>query len=457
MGAVRRSRGIFCAAALLLASAIAALPATAFGGEEGQPKWAGQVPRQAKERDAWESLVGALVREDMPFGAMAAATRMLVFLQDVDSKELAFRTIIGVMDRGYPFNSRPLFVVGDLDLRTNTSFSNSYNLNKGLINLDLGMTRWAEDYFHRIGRPDFAKYLFYQAIEAYSRRDFGKAQELLGKILRQSASPDQASLAAKAARTMARIHYEKGEYKEALAVYDEFLLRLNPLTSSDWLEAAWCLFNLGEHSKALGYLYNLESPLVEDHLMLEKYVLRALIYRELCATTETEQLVNSFNRDFGDVVRGIKTGAPLRSFRALRLLEIPENQDYLRAIRTRLALEGELRRLTVLPSRLRDLATYLYSSEIDALGQTALMAEEEALRASAEKLVLLAENLRFLRFDVAREKYNPERVFAAQELVPAKSRPDDAYEVILSWPQRNDFWRDERMNYRGEIKKKCGE
>jgi hypothetical protein len=147
----------------------------------------------------------------------------------------------------------------------------------------------------------------------------------------------------------------------------------------------------------------------------------------------------------------------LRSFRALRLLEIPENQDYLRAIRTRLALEGELRRLTVLPSRLRDLATYLYSSEIDALGQTALMAEEEALRASAEKLVLLAENLRFLRFDVAREKYNPERVFAAQELVPAKSRPDDAYEVILSWPQRNDFWRDERMNYRGEIKKKCGE
>ena len=419
------------------------------------PSWQGTIPDVAQDPKKWHSLVEYMTEKDMPYGQIAAAYRMLTFFPDLPTKELAYKTIIGLIDRGYPFSTRSFFITGDIEPAPGNSFANSYNLYKGLISKDKGMDKWAEHYFTNVDKEHFPKYLFYTALDAYLKKDLDGAVKSLQKILAMDLGMDQEELVRKVARTLARIYYEMGKYDKSFDVYGSFLLKLNPVTPSDWLEAAWNLYYLKRYNEALGFLYNLESRNLGE-ASLEKYVIRALIYQGLCDTARMDSLLKSFDHDFGKPIFAIKSGEALSRLPELKNIFYQGNVEFHEATATLAELQKEIPLAEAMPAELQELGKYLYSSETTMLKRKVNSYTEQALTNVASYLINTSESLRFLKFDVSRQQFNPDSVFKESEPV-AESRVENTVEagMEIHWVQLGDYWRDERSEYKGILKDKC--
>jgi tetratricopeptide (TPR) repeat protein len=419
-------------------------------------KWQAAIPPVAADTETWQKLIPALMEKKMYYGALASGRNILNFFQDLPSKELSYKTIIQLIDLGYPGSTRPFFVPGDIEPSASTEFGRSYFFYKARADVDKKMNRWAQSQFEKVDKDNFPKYIFFQAITSYNAGKLDEAIVWLKKGLTLTGGIDNLSLATKEARTLARIYYEKEEFDKALDIYQTFLLQMNPVEPSDWLEAAWVLYRLKKYPEALGYTYNYESQSTGPDTVLEQYILRALIYREYCTVKTIGALSQSFEKKFGKILDAIKLGEPLQPYPEIVKIEIPETLDYRLSIRTIEELTYEKTKINTLPKKLRPLADYVYSAELRMLARRKQSLENEALQALAKHLIILSESLRFLRFDVYREKFNPDTVFAEEkppETLLVDSSDDKTFR--LHWRQWGDYWRDERMNYRGNIKSRC--
>jgi tetratricopeptide (TPR) repeat protein len=420
-------------------------------------RWQAAPPAFMKNGAQWQSILDHLLAKDLNYGAMATASRMLIFLPDLTSKEAAYRAIIKIIDRGYPFSAQQNFLSGDIQPQDDYDFANSYNLYKAILNRRQGSERWAENYFTHIDKEGFPKYLFYLALEAYSQKNYIEAETQLKKILTKDAGdPIHLSFIAKVTRTLARVYFDQEKYDLSLEIYTTFLLKLNPMTPTDWIEAAWNLYHLKRYPEALGMVYNLESQANDGTVDLEKYTIRALAYRELCAGDQADALIRSFENDFHSVITGIKRGQPLTSYSVLSKIRVNQSEIYrqIRATLSQLRLEGL--RVNDLPKDDRALANSIYATEIRAQLRRAQIYQDKALEGAASALTLLSEQLKFLKYDVAREKYNPDAIFKAPtsaSAAPLIERFDDKY--VLHWLQFGDFWRDERNSFKGSLVSQC--
>lgn len=429
-----------------------------IGGSAGD--WQAQVPAFAQKTEEWSALTDKLVEHNMPYGAMAASYRMLMFFNDLALKEQAYRTIIQIVDLGYQFPTRNFFTTGDIEPKPdsergpNYDFANSYYLYKAQAALDKGVKKWADSYLTSVDTENFIKYTFYQAIEAYRKKDLVTAEKLLQQILAKKPQPRYRSLIKKSARTLARMYFEQEQYARSYDIYRNFLLRLNPLEPGDWMEASWNLYYLKRHDEALGMLFNLESLVASGELIdLEKYVLRALIYQEVCATEYMERLLSTFEKEFGAAILGIKTGKVLSQIPELQRIYVPENQSFYQMTTTLTNLEEEQSRLGHLPGRMRDLAQYLYASEISVLQKRLPAYAEEASQRAADRLIGFAESLRFIKFDVAKSRLGGDEGDTEAEAVAKQKKEEDDF--IIHWEQQGDFWRDERLHYHAVLENKC--
>ncbi len=417
--------------------------------------WRSVVPHDVNDSRLWQQLVPKLMKHHMYYGALAAASDMINFFDDLPTKRLAYKTIVQLIDLGYPFSTRAYFVPGDIEPAKKSEFSQSYFLYKGIVNLNDGMKKWADYYFNKINKKNFPKYLFFQALQEYAGGHLKKAKASINKMLKLIKGPGNFDLAKKAARTLARIDYQQKKYKESAEIYETFLLKTNPISPEDWLEAAWSLYRLKKYNKALGLLYNLESKAAGRNIYLEKYILRALIYRKMCSYKATHALIKKFNREYGKTIFGIKIGEPLSRFVVLNRIVNANEIKYEQEIKSIRELKKEFRSVSKLPRRLRPVAKYVYVTAFHMYLRTENLYRTQALETAAQRLVILGESLKFLQFDVMRSQYNPNTVFKEKPVKNPVLLETNKNNFIIHWPQWGDYWRDERLSYKGTLKNKC--
>jgi len=421
-------------------------------------KWEGTIPALANKPERWHSLIDDLYKEGHYFGVLAASFRMIHFFDDLKSKEKAFQYLVALIDIGYPHSLMDIFFVGDLDQTDRNKFIQSYNFYKGVTNKIKKMEKWSADFFERIDKENFKKYLFYQAIKKYNEKDLIGSLDILDKILRSELSPNDYTFAKKVVRTKARIHFERKEYEKSLSYYDEFLLKVNPLTPSDWLEKSWNLYYLKKYDELMGSLYNLESNSAQGYPSFEKYILRAQVYLENCRVQNISLLTQSFNKEFKQSVEGIIRGKRLSRLKQLQVVARTTHPQYKKVLDSVINLNNERKKIGDLKSRNRELARYLYQTELKILKVYTKFYKEEALDKAAEELTMLSESLKFLGYSTAREKYNPLTVF-----IPREKEQESLVDVIdyhnkgfvFKWKQLGDYWRDEREKYYGAMSSKC--
>jgi hypothetical protein len=215
---------------------------------------------------------------------------------------------------------------------------------------------------------------------------------------------------------------------------------------------------LKDYSGSLGMLYNLESHAASREVSLEKYTLRSLIYRENCAVQNAQAMIGSFDKDFGVALEGLKQGESPQKYPILSHVETGKGSNSLQLIAAIDALHGESLQIQErMPEALRPLAKYLYESEDKMLQMELKGASEIASDAAAELLVTTSEQLKFMKYDVARQKFNPDEVFTQTSAHPMDSvvptKLEDGFKV--KWPQQGDFWRNERLSFQGRITSQC--
>jgi hypothetical protein len=205
-------------------------------------------------------------------------------------------------------------------------------------------------------------------------------------------------------------------------------------------------------------LYNMESRSAGSTISLEKYIIRALTFRQLCDVAGSEALVQTFQSDFGKAIQGIKRGEPLSKFPQLTNLELAPNQVFRQTAQILRELGTEKEKVKSLPVDQQAIANYLYNSEINILQRTHRVQLEKAMDHAASELIMMSERLRFLRFDVAREKFNPDVVFRpVEEDVRPVIQDLGGNGYTIRWLQLGDFWRDERLSYVGVAPNRCNE
>lgn len=422
-------------------------------------KWKSEIPTMAADPQKWMKLIQELEKSNRPYAMLSAGMRMMLLFTDVASQKFAFETIIKGIDLGYPNSLLHLFIIGNLELDGIDELSQNYNFYKAIVNKMRGMEKWASDYFEKLDAEKFNKYLFYQSITLYGEKKYKESLDVLDKILKSTLTPKDFSFVKKVVRQIARIHFETKEYEKSLVYYNDFLLRTNPINPADWIEKSWNLFYLKRYEDALGTLYNMESEAAKQHNNFERFIIRASIYLNLCATDNVKKLVENFESEYKSSIDGIINGKQLSTLKEIEPIARFSNPRYKEMLDSLNYMTQERENMEDdVSDDLIGVANYLFDTEIKVLRQLSLFYRENAINKAAHDLTMLNESLKFLQFGTEREKYNPAIVFKPRDdaddiLIDQIDLADRGF--LFQWMQQGQFWRDERNKYKGSIKNQC--
>ena len=350
-------------------------------------------------------------------------------------------------------------IFGSLDLGfLPESVSDYANYQQGLVDLRVGNERWANTHFVKLeeggveaSRAKFA--LLVTRLKNSKEVD----QQTIDDFLELSKDDKLTQEARNEARlAVARLRYEKKDYEGALKAYDMVQLpSLDPGRATLYLEEAWTRYNLGQLRATIGLLTTLDAPSFRDEFLPDKYILRALVYRDLCQYLPAKRAAKELTRRFSDSLEAIRERDDLtQDFRLRRAANSHGSTKRAAKFLDSLNLEGEQlgrhaggfgERLYKHLQKVYDLA----HAEAERLYQQRL---RDAVREEADKLVRADEQVRLMEYEVGLKLY--ERVKRGAKLaLPEKEIPLTSAQIAFKFT--GEYWNDELRSYRVSIPSRC--
>lgn len=88
--------------------------------------------------------------------------------------------------------------------------------------------------------------------------------------------------------TLARFHFELGQYKDAIKAYDR-VNREHPMWFDSLTEKGWTQIRLQQYPEAIGNMYTLHSPFFKSIFKPETYVIRTIGYLNMCQFPDADK------------------------------------------------------------------------------------------------------------------------------------------------------------------------
>jgi hypothetical protein len=205
----------------------------------------------------------------------------------------------------------------------------------------------------------------------------------------------------------------------------------------------------------MGILTTLDAPSFRDEFLPDKYLLRALIYRDLCHYLPAKRAAKELTRKFADSLDTIREREDLtKDQRLLRAASSHGSTKRARKFVESLELEGEQlgRFAGTFGERMFSYMTRLY----DLSRAEALRIYDERLhnsvRAEADRLLRAAEQVRLMEYEVGLKLY--ERVKKGSRLVTLVEEPSLQSEQV-AFKFKDEYWNDELRDYRFSLKSRC--
>jgi len=350
-------------------------------------------------------------------------------------------------------------IFGSLDLGfLPDSVSDYANYQQGLVDLRVGNERWARTHFVKLddegveaSRAKFA--LLVTRLRNAKQVD----DQMIADFLELSKDQKLTQEARNEARlAVARLRYEKKDYEGALKAYDMVQLpSLDPGRATLYLEEAWTRYNLGQLRATIGLLTTLDAPSFRDEFLPDKYILRALVYRDLCQYLPAKRAAKELTRRFSDSLEAIRERDDLtQDFRLRRAANSHGSTRRTAKFLESLNLEGEQlgrhaggfgERLYKHLQKVYDLA----HAEAERLYQQRL---QEAVREEADRLLRADEQVRLMEYEVGLKLY--ERVKRGAKLVQPEKQPA-LTSAQIAFKFTGEYWNDELRSYRVTIPSRC--
>ena len=425
---------------------------------------------------------------------------------------------------GLPYSASKYYSLVFLQGTSHSNFRNAMTA-LGRIDTRVGLGRsHAIQLFNQKIRPGSISgaargfYFYYQGLEAFSdkryreaSRNFSrvnaassyyhKAQFHLGVISTingsharavkyfQSASTGSKALYTQATLNMARVYYERRQYRKAFRQYAN-IQRDNEYWLDTIFESAWAFFILKKHNNVLGNIHTMHSPFFSDRFYPESYILQAITFLRLCRFPQVKQSQRAFKstykpinvalrrllgeyrsrpREFFDVVKAYKSGSLSRYERAWPILDsLARTNVFKSSYGTIKKSDQELSKLSNTPTTWRnvgledELSAFLTKKREAAMltGGTNLV---EAAQQSQSYLKELSAQTDFIQLEMNLGKIDKLR----EKLKVVASREEERTNFIGGlqelkigqqleyWPFQGEYWEDELGGYVYNIESRC--
>ena len=146
--------------------------------------------------------------------------------------------------------------------------------------------------------PLISEARFMRSLILYRSGKLDDAEKMMSSVVMslEKQAPDS-ELKSVTALTLARLQFQKGQYKDAFQSY-LLVSKNNPLWMQAMVEQAWAQILTEDYEGAAGNMYTLHTDFFKNAFAPESYVARAVGYLNLCQFGDGAKVVYSLNRRY---------------------------------------------------------------------------------------------------------------------------------------------------------------
>ncbi len=330
------------------------------------------------------------------------------------------------------------------------------NFHQGVFDWERGFDQWGKEHFEQItpGSYYFYRYLYQKALYSIYQDRIDDAIALLKEVLK---SPAQSDIFRNDVRkTLARLLYEKGDFKEADFMYGQID---KPMLdqAKNLMERAWVHYRNGDNEKAMGLLYSFQAPSFQDFFTPEYYILKSFIYKSVCHYQKALSVVEEFNKHYSDSLSAIYArGTAI------------ENEDLLKVILNKKQINETWRFLLLLEKEreqgreISQKALFDYIDEIYNLQIQETVKELQRLVRNeyedmANELLQYEEEAHLLEYEVGLDMYQRVNQYHYKGDNVLIKDAGTAMKSRVAYPFQGEFWTDELDDYNVTLPEKCSQ
>lgn len=322
----------------------------------------------------------------------------------------------------------------------------------GMFNKLRGYPEWSEDEIKKVSTGSYWDY----KLRYFAALDDVKKDQIDSAIGKFSALGND-ELAPKDIRTdsnhqYARLIFEKGDYLQAYKTLKQ--IELNPRERGlILLERAWAKYYLKDYGKALGLLTALEAPAFDPARSPEAYLLKMLIYKELCYYDAAFKVMKDFKRKFSNSVEMIKKRKDLKKDPGLVNMAVIDRRisywvNYLNLLKAERIQFKNFSKLSVYVGIRRE-----YDLKISEVYNRLDLMIKDKIRQSANELLDWQEQISFLDYQTRVDSLRVSRPNNDEE-VKAETIPLTKFDKVY-WLFTGEYWIDELENLKVFVESQC--
>jgi hypothetical protein len=259
-----------------------------------------------------------------------------------------------------------------------------------------------------------------------------------------------------ARRVLAQLYFEEKRFDDALKAYEAITVAFLSEEEADlFLEKAWARYYKGDARGTLGILLTLDAPSYRKYFKPERFVLKALAYKQLCHYASSKAAAREFLRRYGSSLTEVRRSRDPLTDPVLRAAAVQRKKP-----RRLFAFLESLQQERDRVERFSDefgLAQHLgrlYDLKIAAVNRALQRVVQDEATAVASELLDYEEQARLVDYEVSLEvfrrlKQGKGKIVADVEAdIPLGSR-----EVYYRFD--GEYWNDELHDYRFRIDNRC--
>jgi len=298
---------------------------------------------------------------------------------------------------------------------------------------------------------------YVMAVHALAHQRDDAAVTMLGTIV--GSKVDDPVTKNRAQLALARLLFDLERFPEAQAAYERVQqISLSFEQAQLLLEKAWTAYQGKDFRRAMGYLHALDAPSYERYFLPDAFLLRGLIFKELCHFIAAKRVVRAFNSRYGRTLAGLHARAPLASLErivngATQEGEIARRTAFMKTLANERLLVDRYDAAwedTGLDKHLRR----LYDLELREQRRAFERAFEGEADAVAKELLVADEQMRLLDYEIGLDIFKRLKISSARQTKEeALEVPYDSANVYYEFD--DEYWSDELHSYEYFITNRC--
>ncbi len=333
---------------------------------------------------------------------------------------------------------------------------------QGVFDWENGFYQWGQDHFSSITEKTYYyyKYQYHRALYAVYQDNIDEAIEILQSILSEDHLKGQdkdsyntSDLTDEVRKTLARLLYEKGEFRRAEILYEEIEKSILDEALS-LLDRAWIQYRLGNAQEAMGLLFAFEAPSFQRFFTPEYYLLKSFIYKDVCHYQTAMTVVKEFNDRYHDALSTIYNRDNYTENKGLLLVilnkkKVKQSWDLLGL------LDKEKEKTGKFQEKERALYKFLdklYSLQIKKSASHLNEQVENEYAKMANELLKYEEEAYLMEYEIGLDMSKRVSQIHYSEDKPEKKK-SKIKKVV--YPFQGEFWNDELTDYKVTLTNKC--